>query len=43
MHRKLGKKDEEIAVLKRWLNSTPKSRRAGSRIAERLAKLEAAR
>jgi hypothetical protein len=41
VHRKLGQKEEEIAVLKRWLNSTPKSRRGGSRIAERLAKLEA--
>lgn len=40
VHRKLGQKDEEIAVLKRWLERTPKSRRAGSRIAERLAKLE---
>jgi hypothetical protein len=40
VHRKLGQKDEEIAVLKRWLDSTPKSRRAGSRIAERLAKVE---
>lgn len=40
IHRKLGQKAEEIAVLKRWLDSTPKSRRAGSRIAERLAKLE---
>ena len=42
VHRKLGQRAEEIAVLKRWLDSTPKSRRAGSRIAERLAKLEAA-
>jgi len=40
VHRKLGQKDEEIAVLKRWMNITPKSRRAGSKIAERLAKLE---
>ncbi|MEW1950820.1 hypothetical protein AB0280_16405 [Pseudarthrobacter sp902506025] len=40
VHRKLGQKAEEIAVLSRWLDSTPKSRRAGSRIAERLAKLE---
>lgn len=29
-------------MLKRWMDRTPKSRRAGSRIAERLAKLEAA-
>ena len=41
VHRKLGQRAEEIAVLKRWLDSTPKSRRVGSRIAERLAKLEA--
>ncbi|MDT0168881.1 hypothetical protein [Pseudarthrobacter sp. BRE9] len=41
VHRKLGQKAEEIAVLKRWMAATPKSRRAGSRIAERLAKLEA--
>ena len=27
-------------MLKRWLASTPKSRRAGSRIAARLAKME---
>jgi hypothetical protein len=40
VHRKLGQRDEEVAVLKRWLENTPKSRRAGSRIAERLAKLE---
>lgn len=42
VHRKLGQGAEEIAVLKRWLDNTPKSRRAGSRIAERLAKLEPA-
>jgi hypothetical protein len=41
VHRKLGQKAEEIAVLKRWMGSCPKGRRAGSRIAERLAKLEA--
>lgn len=41
VHRKLGQKDEEIAVLKRWLDITPKSRCVGSRIAERLANLEA--
>jgi hypothetical protein len=40
VHRKLGQREEEVAVLNRWLDSTPKSRRAGSRIAERLAKLE---
>ncbi|PTT60039.1 hypothetical protein DBR22_21170 [Arthrobacter sp. HMWF013] len=42
VHRKLGQKDEEIAVLKRWLGKSPKSLRTGSRIAERLAKLETA-
>jgi hypothetical protein len=41
VHRKLGQKDEEIAVLKRWLSHCPKAHRAGSSIAERLAKLEA--
>ncbi|WP_324642375.1 hypothetical protein [Pseudarthrobacter sp. LT1] len=41
VHRKLGEKDKEVAVLKRWMDSTPKSRRAGSKIAERLAKLDA--
>lgn len=35
-------KDQEIAVLKRWLAICPKARRNGSGIAERLAKLEAA-
>ena len=41
VHRKLGQKDEEIAVLKRWLTRCPKAYRAGSNIAERLTKLEA--
>lgn len=40
VHRKLRQRDEEIAVLKRWLAKCPKSRRGGSRIAERLAKFE---
>ncbi len=40
MHRELGQKEEEIAVLKRSLTNTPKSRRAGSSIAERLATVE---
>lgn len=39
IHRKLKQKDEEIAVLNRWLAKCPKSRRGESRIAERLAKL----
>lgn len=42
VHRKLGQKAEEITALKRWLDIYPKSVRAGSRVAERLAKLEAA-
>lgn len=41
IHRKLGQKNEEIAVLKRWLVRCPKAHRDGSRIGERLAKLEA--
>lgn len=41
VHRKLGQKDEEIAVLKRWLDRCPKQYRNGSSIAERLVKLEA--
>lgn len=40
IHRKLGQKDQEVAVLKRWLARCPKGRREGSSIAERLAKLE---
>lgn len=41
VHRKLQQKDEEIAVLKRWLARCPRDMRAGSKIAERLNKLEA--
>lgn len=41
VHRKLGQKNEEIAVLKRWLARCPKAHRASSSIAERLGKLEA--
>lgn len=41
IHRKLSQKEEEIAVLKRWLVRCPKAQRAGSSIAERLSKLEA--
>ncbi|MFJ4027458.1 hypothetical protein ACIPWF_09710 [Paenarthrobacter sp. NPDC089989] len=40
VHRKLGEKDKEIEVLRRWLARCPGGRRAGSKIAERLAKLE---
>ncbi|WP_285245780.1 hypothetical protein [Pseudarthrobacter sp. fls2-241-R2A-127] len=39
IHRKLGQKAEEIAVLKRWREACPASLRVGSRIGERLAKL----
>lgn len=41
VHRKLGQRPDEIAVLKRWLARCPKAHREGSRIGERLAKLEA--
>jgi len=37
--RKLGRRDEEIIVLKRWLALCPPQYRDGSRIGERLAKL----
>lgn len=40
VHRKLGDRDKGVAVLGRWLARSPKSRREGSKIAERLAKLE---
>lgn len=39
IHRKLGQKDEEVAVLERWLRLCPASQRDGSRIGLRLAKL----
>jgi hypothetical protein len=39
IHRKLGQRDEELAVLERWLKACPSDRRDGSRIQERLAKL----
>ena len=41
IHRKLGQRDEEIAVLQRWLAACPPERRDGSRINERLSKLNA--
>lgn len=40
IHRKLGERDLEIAVLERWIDRTPPDRREGSKIAERLAKLQ---
>ncbi len=39
IHRKLGERDLEVAVLRRWLDHAPPERREGSRIAERLAKI----
>jgi len=39
IHRKLSQKDEEIAVLKRYLAKCPEARSGGA-VAERLAKLE---
>jgi hypothetical protein len=43
IHRKRGERDEEIAVLERWLHNCPTSRRAGSRIQQRLDKLQSSR
>jgi hypothetical protein len=39
IHRKRGECDEEFAVLRRWLETCPPGRRAGSKIQERLDKL----
>ncbi|MDL9980078.1 HIRAN domain-containing protein [Microbacterium sp. ASV49] len=39
IHRKLGRRDEEIAVLQRWLAACPPKYRSGSKIKERLDKL----
>lgn len=41
IHRKLSQHDEENAVLQRWLAACPPERRDGSRIKERLSKLNA--
>jgi tetratricopeptide (TPR) repeat protein len=38
IHRKLGQRDEEIAVLRRWISAAPPERSNGSKIAERLTK-----
>lgn len=38
--RKLGRRDEEIAVLKRWLALCPSEHREGTRIGARLARIE---
>jgi hypothetical protein len=40
IHRKRGERDEEIAVLRRWLAACPPDRRMGSNIQERVDKLE---
>ena len=42
IHRKLGQRNEEIAVLKRWLAVCPPGRREGA-LQERLAKLESSK
>lgn len=39
IHRKLGQHDEERTVLERWISATPAERRKGSKVAERLGKL----
>ncbi|MDQ4212533.1 HIRAN domain-containing protein [Microbacterium sp. ASV81] len=39
IYRKLGRRDDEIAVLSRWLAACPPERRGGSRIKERFEKL----
>lgn len=43
LHRKRGERDQEIAVLKRWLALCPARNREGSRVQERLNKLLADR
>ena len=40
IHRKLGERDQEVAVLQRWLDVCPPERRDGSKISQRLAKLQ---
>lgn len=39
IHRKRGERNEEVAVLRRWLEACPPARRAGSKIQARLDKL----
>lgn len=39
IHRKRGEHDQEVAVLRRWLDACPPGRRAGSKIQERLDKV----
>ena len=40
IHRKRGQRDEEVAVLQRWLRLCPPERRAGAKIGQRLAKFQ---
>jgi hypothetical protein len=40
IHRKRGEREAEAAVLRRWLAACPPERRAGSKIQERLDKIE---
>jgi hypothetical protein len=40
MHRKRGERDQEVAVLQRWLGLCPPERRAGTRIGQRLDKIQ---
>lgn len=40
IHRKRGEHDQEVAVLQRWLRMCPPDRRAGSKIQERLDKMQ---
>lgn len=39
IHRKLGQRDKEVAVLRRWVEACPPERRVGSKVQERLDKL----
>ena len=39
IHRKLGEREAEVAVLERWLSHVPAKQREDSRIGQRLAKL----
>jgi len=41
IYRKLGRRDDEVAVLRRWLAVCPPERREGSSIKARLRKIEA--
>lgn len=41
IHRKLGERDREIAVLRRWIDRAPETHRHGGPVPDRLRKLEA--